>query len=84
MRCPTESIGKLRYNILLQCTCKMLRMKHQTYCTDILHIVAVYISGRVTIHLSDNNSESTEFLPNSTGFKLVSGVDIRFQKIKLT
>ena len=35
MQCPTESIGKLRYNILLQCTCKILRMKCAD--TDLLH-----------------------------------------------
>ena len=43
MQCPTESIGKLRYNTsigklryntLLQCNCKNLCTKRQTCCTD--------------------------------------------------
>ena len=28
--------------------------------------------------------ESTDFQPNSTGFKLVSGTDIKFEQIKTT
>ena len=39
MQCPTEFIGKLRYNILLQCIWKILRMKRQTCCTDILQCI---------------------------------------------
>ena len=31
-----------------------------------------------------NNTESTEPKPNSSGFKLVSGADIRFGQIKPT
>ena len=42
----------------------------------------VYISGSVTIYFLGSNTESTEFWPNSTGFKLVSGIDIRFEQIK--
>ena len=89
MRCLTESIGQLRYNILLQCTCKILRMKCQPCCTDILECifflqpqVILYISISVTIHLLGSNSESTEFQSNSKGFELVSGIDIRFEQIK--
>ena len=44
--------------------------------------ITVYISGSVTIHLSGSNTESTEFLPNSTGFELVSGADIISEEIK--
>ena len=44
----------------------------------------VYIYGSVTIHLLGINTESTEFQPNSTGFRLVSGADIRFEQIKTT
>ena len=90
MQCPTESIDKLRYNILLQCTCKVLCMKYQTSCTDILQCiffqlqVTVYISGSVTVHLLGTNTEHTEFLPNPRGFKLCFGVDIRFEQIKST
>ena len=46
--------------------------------------VTVYISGGVTIYLLHINTESTEFQPNSTGFKLVSSADIRFEQIKTT
>ena len=46
--------------------------------------VIVYISGSVTIHLLGINIESTEFQPNSAGFKLVSGANIRFEQIKTT
>ena len=46
--------------------------------------VTVCPSGSVTIHLLGSNTESTKFQPNSTGFKLVSGVDIRFEQIKST
>ena len=91
-RCPTESMGNHRHNILLLCTCKILCMKHQTCYTDIFlfiscrhkkHLCSV-ISGSVTIHLLGINTESTEFQPNSTGFKLVSGADIRLEQIKAT
>ena len=44
----------------------------------------MYTSGSITIHLLDINTESTEFQPNSTGFKLVSGADIRFEQMKTT
>ena len=44
--------------------------------------VTVYISGSAKIHLLGSNTESAEFQPNSTGFKLVSGTDIRFEQIK--
>ena len=46
--------------------------------------VTVYISGSVTVHLLGTNTEHNEFLPNSRGFKLYSGVDIRFEQIKST
>ena len=46
--------------------------------------VKVCISGSVTIHLLGSNTESTRFQPNYTEFKLVSGVDIRFEQIKST
>ena len=39
MHCPTESTGKLRYNILLRCTCKILCMKNQICCTNILQCI---------------------------------------------
>ena len=48
------------------------------------NIFVVYISGSVTIHLLGINTESIEFQPNSTGFKLVSGADIRLEQIKAT
>ena len=38
-QCPAESIGKLKYNVLLQCTCKILRMKRQTCCTDMFQCI---------------------------------------------
>ena len=44
--------------------------------------VTVYISGSVTTHLLGVITESTEFQPNSTGFRLVSGADSRFKQIK--
>ena len=44
--------------------------------------VTVYISGSVMIHLLGSNTKSTEFQPNFTGFKLDSGTNIRFEKIK--
>ena len=34
IQCPTDSIGKLRYNIFLGYTCKMLCMKRQTWCNS--------------------------------------------------
>ena len=86
LQCPNESIGKLRDNILLCCTCKILYMKHQTCCTDIFHfiflaalltvltvlsILTVCISDSVKTHLLGINTKSTEFQPNFTGFKLV-------------
>ena len=49
--------------------------------------VTSYVSGSAMIHLLDLlgiNNESTDFQPNSTGFKLVSGADIRFEQIKTT
>ena len=46
--------------------------------------VTTYIFGSVTIHLLGINAESTEFQPNSVGFKLVSGGDIRFEQINMT
>ena len=36
------------------------------------------------IHLLFVNTESTEFHPNYTGFKLASGANIRFEQIKTT
>ena len=45
--------------------------------------VTLCISGSVTIHLLGSNTESAELQPNPTGFKLVSGADIRFEQIKL-
>ena len=75
LQCLTESIGNLRYNILLQCPCKILHMKCKTCCTNILQCVfflqsqvTLYISSSVAIHLLDSDTESTEFQPNSTGF----------------
>ena len=44
--------------------------------------VTVYISGSVTINLSGINSDYTEFQPNSTGIKLVSGVISDLNKLK--
>ena len=44
----------------------------------------MYNSGSVTIHLLGINTECTEFQPNSTGFELVSGADMRFEQIKMT
>ena len=44
----------------------------------------MYISGGVTMHLLGINTEFTEFRQNSTGLKLVSGADIRFEQIKAT
>ena len=44
----------------------------------------MYNSGSVTIHLLGMNTECTEFQPNSTGFELVSGADMRFEQIKTT
>ena len=38
--------------------------------------VTVYVSGSVTIHLLGRNTESTEFQPNSTRVKLVSGENL--------
>ena len=87
MQCLTESMSKARHNILLCCTYKILCMKHQTCCTDIFQCypqVAVYISGNVTMHLLGINTEFTEFQPNSTEFKLESGVDVRVERIKTT
>ena len=72
MQCPAEPIGKLRYNILLICTCK------------ILPEVTVCISDSVMMHLLGSNTESNEFQPNYTGFELVSGANIRFEQIKTT
>ena len=46
--------------------------------------VTVYIFGSVTIHLLGINTECTEFQSNSTGFKSVSGADIRFEQFKMT
>ena len=89
LQCLTESIGNLRYKILLQCTCKILHMKRQTFCTNILQCifflqpqVTLYISSTVTIHLLGSDTESTEFQPNSTGFLLAFVPDIRFEQIK--
>ena len=44
--------------------------------------VIVFISDSVTIHSLSINTESTEFQPNFTGSKLVSGADIWFEQIK--
>ena len=89
MHCPIGSMGKLRYDIILYCTRKILCMKHQICCTDIFRLIfflqpqiTVYISSSVTIHLLGVNTESAEFQTNSTEFKLVSGYDIRFEQIK--
>ena len=38
-QCPAEPIGKLRYNILLRCTCKDLCMKCQTCCADMYECI---------------------------------------------
>ena len=90
MQCPTESIGKLWYNILLGYTCNILCMKRQIGCTDICQCIFflqpffLYISGSVAIHLLGMNTESSEFQPNSTGFKLVSCADIKFEQMKTT
>ena len=87
-QCPTESIGKFRYNILFSCTCKILCMKRQTCSTDIFQFffmqpkVTVYIFGRVTIHFLSVNTEYAKFQSNFTGFKFVSGADIRFETFK--
>ena len=42
MQCPTESIAKIRYNILLQYTCKILRKKRHT-CCNIHYVKSVQI-----------------------------------------
>ena len=84
MHFPTESMSKLRYNIL-RCTCKILCMKNQICCIDIFQAqVTVDISGSVTMHLLVINTESAEFQLNSTGLQLVSGADIRFEQMKTT
>ena len=44
--------------------------------------VTMYISSSVTMHLLGSITESTEFQSNSTGFKLFSSTDIRFEQIK--
>ena len=66
MQCLSESMGKLKYNIHLCCTWKILSMMCQTSSTDtfqcifFLHPLAtVYIFGNVTIHLLNINTEST-------------------------
>ena len=50
LQCLTESISSLGYNILLQCTCKILHMKHQTCCNNILQCI-FSSSHSNTVHL---------------------------------
>ena len=40
------------------------------------------VTGSVMIHLLGSNTKSTEFQPNFTGFKLDSGTNIGFEKLK--
>ena len=66
MQCPTESNGKLRYNILLlRCTCKVLSMKCQTCCTDIFQsissgslVVEPYVYSASILNLLNSNQIS--------------------------
>ena len=48
MPCQTDSIGKLRHNILLRCTCKILCMKRQTCSTDIFQ--CIFLAAK-SVHL---------------------------------
>ena len=89
IQCPTQSIGKLRCNIFLL---QFQNSAHETpnllHCYLPVHFffqpqVTVYISGGITIHLLGINTGSIEFQPNSTGFKLVCGADIRSEVIKM-
>ena len=77
MSCPAESIGKLRYNILLH-------LQNSVHWAP----VQFFLCPQVTVQYNDifigHHNESTEFQPNSTGFKLESGVNIKFEKIKTT
>ena len=83
MQCPPESVGKLRYNILLRCTSKnsvQEAKKIAALTTSSAFFFFFFCS--YTTHLLGINTKSTEFQPNSTGFKLVCGADIRFEQIK--
>ena len=69
IQCSTESIGKLSSNVL--------------FFSKLLHwYIAVHFF--LQLQVTGSNTESTENLPPSTGFKLFPGANIRFEKIKLT
>ena len=89
MQCPTESMVNFCTTFFSNALAKFCawnaKLATLTSCSAFFFLlpqVTMYISSSVTMHLLGSITESTEFQSNSTGFKLFSSTDIRFEQIK--